>query len=67
MHLQENNCLIFDLDVAQSSLNHLTNTPAKFEDATSYGLGGDTIAKTDDVGPTLVKKKNGYNDMRAFK
>ena len=43
MHLQENNCLIFDFDVAQYPLHHVTNTPAKFEVATSYDLGGDTI------------------------
>ena len=49
MHLHENT--LFDLgvkvtqDVAQYPLNHVTYSGAKFEVATSNGLGGDAFTK----------------------
>ena len=49
MHLQENS--IFDLgvkvtqNVAQYPLHHVAYSATKFEVATSYGLGGDTITR----------------------
>ena len=73
MHLQENTYyLTFDLNlgvkvtrnVTQFPLHHVIYAPTKFENATSNGLGEDTITRnvTDgqteawtDNGPTLVQ------------
>ena len=51
MHLQEIHYLTFDLDlgvacnIAQHPPDHVTYTPAKFQVATSNGLGGDAFTK----------------------
>ena len=76
MYLLENS--IFDLDprvkvtqnVAQYPLHHVTYSPAMFEVATSYGLGGDiftrnvrTDGRRTDFDTKLIypKEKSGYN------
>ena len=60
MNLQEN--ALFDLDlgvkitqnIAQFPLHHVIYASTKFEVATSYGLGEDTITRRMDDGPILV-------------
>ena len=61
MHLQEST--IFDLDfgvkvtrnITQCPLHHVIFASAKFEVATSNGLGEDTITGNLTDGPTLVQ------------
>ena len=45
MHLQENTLFDLDMNVAQYPLHHVTYSPAKFEVATSNGLGGDAFTR----------------------